>query len=317
MMKNLKQSWLARYGLLWLLILLVIVGAVWKPVFLAPQNLTSMIVGRVTVGFLAVAMTICMAAGEMDISLGYMLGTCVMLSAWVGSLGASPGVILLVALVAGIVLGAMNGLLVVVVKIPSTIVTLGSGMIMYAISMWTNNSKSITGILPAEVTALFKTKILGLQPCVWGMFLLFLIAFWMMETTPLGDQIYAVGFSPRVAHLAGISSDMIKMLSFVMCGGIVGIAALFNLGQSGNAYVNTGPSYLMPCLAVAFLSITTHKVGRYNVVGSLIALITLGVVYNLAGLQGVPFWFENVANGVVLLGVVLFNGAESRSAHTG
>ena len=110
---------------------------------------------------------------------------------------------------------------------------------------------------------------------------------------------------------------MIKMLSFVMCGGIVGIAALFNLGQSGNAYVNTGPSYLMPCLAVAFLSITTHKVGRYNVVGSLIALITLGVVYKFAGLQGVPFWFENVANGVVLLGVVLFNGAESRSAHTG
>lgn len=317
MMKKMGQSCLAKYGLLWLLIILVVFGAVWKPVFFSSQNLTSMIVGRVTVGFLAVAMTICMAVGEMDISLGYMLGTCIMLGAWAGSLGAPPLVTLSVTLLGGILFGAMNGFLAVVVKIPSTIVTLGSGMIMYGISMWTNNAKSITGVLPKEVTAMFKTRIFGLQPCVWGMLLLFIIAFWMMETTPLGAQIYAVGFSPRVSHLAGIRSDMTKLLSFIMCGAIVGIAALFNLGQSGNAYVSTGPSYLMPCLAVAFLSITTHKVGRYNIPGSFIALFTLGVVYNLAGLQGMPFWFENVANGVVLLGVVLFNGAEARSAHSG
>jgi ribose transport system permease protein len=138
-----------------------------------------------------------------------------------------------------------------------------------------------------------------------------------LEHTPLGKQIYAVGFSERVAHLAGVRTKLIKFLSFAMCGTIVGIAALFTLGQSGNAYVITGPGYLMPCLAVVFLSITTHRIGRYNIVGSFIALFTLGVAYNIAGLLGAPFWFENIANGVILVGVVLMNGVDSRSAHRG
>jgi len=316
-MKKLKNSFLSHYVLLWVLIVLVIGGAIWNPTVLNPSNLSSMITGRVTVGIMAVAMTICMAAGEMDISLGYMLGTSIMVSAFAGMRGASPAVVLLVALLTGTLFGALNGFLVVVIKIPSTIVTLGSGMIMYSISMGMNNSKSITAVLPGTVTAIFKTRILGFLPCVWAMLLLFILAYWMLEHTPFGKQIYAVGFSPRVAHLAGIPTNLVKFLSFTLCGAIVGVAAAFNIGQTGNAYVSTGPSYLMPCLAVVFLSITTHKIGRYNIVGTFIALFTLAVAYNIAGMAGAPFWFENIANGIILLGVVLANGEDSRSAHKG
>jgi len=305
------------YILLWVFVALVLVGIVSKNVFLSASNINALITGRVSVGMIAVAMTICMAAGEMDISLGYMLGSCIMVAAWTGSKGAAPGVVLLVAFLAGIVYGSMNGFFAIVLKIPSTIVTLGSGMIFYAISMWTNNSKSITGILPKAVTTLFKTKVLNLLPSVWAMLLLFLFAYWMLEHTPFGKHIYAVGFSQRVAHLAGIRTKLVKFLSFTICGAIVGVAAMFTLGQSGNAYVITGPGYLMPCLAVVFLSITTHRVGRYNMVGSFIALFALGVAYNIAGLLGAPFWFENIANGIILVGVVLMNGADSRSAHRG
>lgn len=313
--KNLK--FFSHYILLWVFIVLVISGAISSKMFLSDDNINSLITGRVMVGIIAVAMTICMAAGEMDISLGYMMGSCIMVAAWAGSKGAPPAVVLLITLLAGIIYGAMNGFFVIVMKIPSTIVTLGSGMIFYSISMWTNNAKSITGILPKAVTAIFKTKILGLLPCVWVMLLLFILAFWMLEFTPLGKQIYAVGFSQRVAYLAGIKTKMIKFLSFTICGAITGIAALFTLGQSGNAYVSTGPGYLMPCLAVVFLSITTHNIGRYNIIGSFIALFALGVAYNIAGLAGAPFWFENIANGIILIGVVLLNGRDSRAAHRG
>lgn len=317
MMKLKKSKLFSQYVLLWVLLVLIVVGICSSSVFLSAANLNAMITGRVTVGIVAVAMTICMAAGEMDISLGYMLGSCIMVAAYVGSKGASDGIILLTALLAGIVYGSLNGLLVVAVRIPSTIVTLGSGMIFYAISMWTNNSKSITGVLSKTTIALFRSKVLGQLPCVWVMLLLFVLAYWMLEHTPLGRQIYAVGFSERVANLAGIQTKFIKFLSFALCGAIVGIAAVLVLGQSGNAYIITGPSYLMPCLTVVFLSITTHLVGRYNIVGSFIALFALGVAYNIASLAGAPFWFENIANGVILIGVVLMNGKDSRSAHTG
>lgn len=318
MINQIKKSKLfSDYILLWVFVALILIGIISKDVFLSQGNINSLITGRISVGMIAVAMTICMAAGEMDISLGYMMGSCIMVAAWAGSKGAAPGVVLLITLLAGIFYGAMNGFFAIVLKIPSTIVTLGSGMIFYSISMWTNNSKSITGILPKAVTMLFKTKLLNLLPSVWAMLLLFIFAYWLLEHTPLGKQIYAVGFSERVAHLAGIRTKLIKFLSFTICGAIVGIAAMFTLGQSGNAYVITGPGYLMPCLAVVFLSITTHRVGRYNIIGSFIALFALGVAYNIAGLLGAPFWFENIANGIILVGVVLMNGVDSRAAHRG
>jgi ribose transport system permease protein len=318
MIKKMMNSTLfTHYILLWVLIALVIIGILSSNVFFSGGNINGLITGRVTVGIIAVAMTICMAAGEMDISMGYMLGSCIMVAAWAATKGASAPVVLLVAFLTGIIYGSLNGFLAVVVKIPSTIVTLGSGMIFYSISMWTNNSKSITGVLPKSITGFFRTKIFGLLPCIWVMLILFVFAYWLLEHTPLGKQIYAVGFSQKVAHLSGIQTKFIKFITFAMCGAIVGIAAVLILGQSGNAYVSTGPSYLMPCLAVAFLSITTHRIGRYNIVGSFLALFALGVAYNIAGLIGAPFWFENIVNGIIIIGVVLMNGKDSRSAHTG
>lgn len=307
----------SHYILLWVLIALIAIGIISSPVFLSPMNINMLLSGRVTVGIVVVALTICMSAGEMDISIGYMMGSCIMVAAWASKQGAAPGIVLLIAFVMGIVYGAFNGFLAVVVKIPSTIVTLATGMIFYAISMMTNNAKSITGVLSRDTTTWFKTRIFGAIPAVWVMFILFILAYWLLEHTPFGKQIYAVGFSQRVAFLSGIRTGLVRFLSFSICGGIIGIAAMFTLGQSGNAYVMTGPPVLMPSLAVVFLSITTHRIGRYNIVGSLIALFTLGVAYNIAGLAGAPFWFENIVNGLILIGVVLLNGTESRSAHKG
>ena len=167
MINQIKKSKLfSDYILLWVFVALILIGIISKDVFLSQGNINSLITGRISVGMIAVAMTICMAAGEMDISLGYMMGSCIMVAAWAGSKGAAPGVVLLITLLAGIFYGAMNGFFAIVLKIPSTIVTLGSGMIFYSISMWTNNSKSITGILPKAVTMLFKTKLLNLLPSV-------------------------------------------------------------------------------------------------------------------------------------------------------
>lgn len=317
MKKSIRETWPARYVLLWIMIALIFVGMICNENFLQPANITSMLISRVTVGIIAVAMTFCMAAGELDISLGYMFGTCVMISAYAAKSGASPALALAIAVIAGFGFGAMNGFFVVVVKIPSTIVTLASGMIMYAITMAISDNKSITGALPSETTTIFKTPVLGLIPSVWIMFALFIVFFFILEHTPFGKQLYCVGFSPRVSYLAGIDSNLMKFLSFMICGGITGVAAMLNIGQTGNAYTSTGPNYLMPCLAVVFLSITTHLIGRYNIVGSLIALLALGFAYSIAGLLGAPFWFENVANGALLLGVVLLNGAESRQALSG
>ncbi|MFV0363462.1 MAG: ABC transporter permease [Suipraeoptans sp.] len=317
MIKKIRSGPLSRYGTVVIGIIFFIIFSIASPNFMNMQNISVFMVGRVAVGFFALAALVPLVAGEFDISLGYMLGACIMVAGKVGSYGAPPVVVLLMAFLTGIVLGSFNGLITVVFKIPAVISTLGSGMIFYGISLFVNNSKSIAGVLSRDITAVFKAKYFGFNLSVWVMIITGIVLWYILEHTPFGKNMYVVGMSERVAYLAAIKTKFVRFMSFVIAGAIIGIGAIVILGQSGNAYPDTGPTYLMPGLATVFLSITTHKVGRYNVPGTMVSIILLGMVFNGIGILGAPFWFEGVANGIILLGVVLFNSSDARQSVTG
>ena len=316
MVLHMSKNLFTRYGLLLIVAVLFIVFSLSNSAFPTAQNISAFLVGRVAVGFFAIAALVPLVAGEFDISLGYMLGFCTMLGAKVGSMGAPAWLTLLAAVLSGIFMGCMNGLLTVACRIPSTISTLGSGMVMYGLALGTSNSKSINGVIDSGAKAFSRLKIFGLNISIWLLILVGVILFYVLENTPFGRQIYAVGYSERVTRLAGARTKMLRFLSFVIAGLIIGVSAMIMLGQSGNAYPDTGPDFLMPGLATVFLSITYHTVGRYNVPGTLVALLLLGVVFNGIGLMGAPFWVEDVVNGVILLLVVLTKSSDARKAQT-
>lgn len=316
-MNKIKNSFVTRYGMVWMIIVIFLVFSALLPGFGSMRNVNVFMVGRVSVGFFALASMVPLAAGEFDISLGYMLGAAIMVGGKISTFGASPAVILLCTLLAGILLGAFNGFLSVYLGIPSTISTLGTGMVFQGISIFINNSKSISSVLPRDFTIHFKTAHFGLNLSVWLLILSVIVLWYVMEKTPYGKQTYAVGQSRKVAYLAGIDTNFIRFMSFVVAGIMIGLGAMLVLGTSGNAYPDTGPTYLMPGLATVFLSITCHKIGRYNVVGTFCALVLLSVVFAGAGQLGTPFWFEGVVNGIILLGVVLMNGKDSRQMQVG
>lgn len=317
-MRNLAGTLTKRYMLVLITIALYGVFAVALPNFATVNNFNVLMVGRVSVGFFALAALVPQAVGEFDISLGYMLGACIMVGAKIGTaLQVSPWVVLVCVVLTGVVLGAFNGLLAVTLSIPSTISTLGSGMVFYALSLGVNNSKSINSALPKAIVNVFRSKLFGINMMVYILIIVGVLLFLLLEKTPFGRRLYAVGASQRVAYLAGIKVKAIRFSSYVIAGLIIGIGAALNLGQSGNAYPDTGPTYLMPGLATVFLSITMHKMGKYNVPGTLVSIVMLGILFNGLSMLGVPFWFESVANGLILLTVVLMNGKEFRSAQVG
>ena len=307
-----------RYMLVLITIALFVLFAILRPNFATINNVNVFMVGRVTVGFFALAALVPLAVGEFDISLGYMIGSCIMVGAKLSTTFNLPaGLVLLIIVLTGALLGAFNGLLSVTMKIPSTISTLGSGMIMYGISLGVNGSKSISGVFASSVVDVFRTRILGLNITIYLLLLVGILAWIILEKTPFGKQVYAVGVSQRVAHLAGVRVNAVRFASYVMAGVIVGIGAALNVGQSGNAYPDTGPTFLMPGLATVFLSITMHKMGKYNVPGTMVSIIMLGILFNGISMMGAPFWFESVANGLILLFVVMLNGKDFRSAQNG
>lgn len=308
-----EKNFFQKRGLAIVMILVFLISWFTVPAFANVRNMNVIAIGRVPVILFALASMIPLAVGEFDISLGYMLGALMMLGGKMASIGGTALGVIVVIIGSSLIAGLINGVVTVYLKIPSTISTLATGMIMYGVSLGVNGGKSFTGVIPELLIWVSKIKIAKLNIAVWICLIVVLGVYFIMEHTPLGYYIYAIGQSEKVTELAGINTKLIRCFSFVMTSLLIGICAILLCGQSRNVYPDTGPGYLLPGLAVTFLSTTTHAPGRYNVPGVFWGALLLGVIFNVISILGAPFWCEAVINGLVLLGVVILINAKNKS----
>jgi ribose transport system permease protein len=230
---------------------------------------------------------------------------------------ANPVLIMAAGPVVGLLVGLVNGVLTVYFKISSFIATLGVGILLSGATQGISNGKVIFENIPTSLTSLASKDFLGLSLAVWLTLLLAVILFYVLEHTPQGRFWYAIGGSERVAYLAGVRTNRMRMTAFAAAGLIVGIAANFALAQAGSANPGYGPELLLPAYAAAFLGVATYRPGYYNVLGALVAIILLAIGFNGLSLLGVPFWVQPIFNGSVLIIAVLVARQETRQVRTG
>ena len=253
---------------------------------------------------LAVGLLFTLAAGQYDLSAAQNLG----LSAVVAGalmvhqhMAAEFAVPLTVAMGASI--GLMNGLLVVRFGLNSFIATLGTSSILLAFTEIVSGDQFI-GPLPSSFQGLFSSSPLG-TPIVAGYALaLCVIAWYVLEHTPLGRRVYATGASADASRLAGIRTDRYVVGSFMTTGAVASLAGVLAAAQIGQVSSSLGPAYLLPAFAACFLGTTQFKVGRFNVWGTFVAIYLLAT--GVEGLQfiGGPPWVTDMFNGVALVGAV-------------
>jgi ribose transport system permease protein len=308
---------LERYAALLLLIIAVAYFSATQPQFLTARNLTSLLAVQAIVACIALATLLPLIVGEFDLSLGYALGTISMLGAYLGGQGAGLGVVLVAMVATGILVGLVNGFLVIRFGISSFIATLGTGIVLSGVTQGLSGGRVLFEGIPSFITAVGQNKALGLSISVWAAGLIGLILLVILERTPFGRTLYAVGASERVTYLAGVPTKRLKLLSFVGAGLIVSFAAVFQLGQVGAASTTVGPDLLLPAYAAAFLGVTVFRPGYYNVLGTIVAILLLAVGFNGLSLAGVPFWVQPIFNGGVLLLAVLTARAEARRVRMG
>ena len=303
---------LKRYTTLLILIALLCVFSFLSPQFLTSLNLKNLLVVQVTVCCMAFATILPLIVGEFDLSLGYALGFIMMLGAFLGGFGFSAATIIPAMLAAGACIGAINGLLRISFNISSFIVTLGVGIVLSGVTQGMSGGAVLYSGIPPILTAIGEHELLGFKISVWFTIGLALVLVFVLEHTPFGRQLYAIGGSERVALLAGIRVNLCKVLAFAGAGLLVSVAALFELGQSGGANPLFGPELLLPAYAAAFLGVTTYRPGYFNIPGAVIAIVLLAVGFNGLNLLGVPYWLQPIFNGVVLILAVITAAAEGR-----
>ena len=254
------------------------------------------------VALLALAATLPMMAGRIDLTVGFgiVLWHILAISFQVRYGIPWPFAVLLVVACAGFV-GLVNGVLVEVAQVDAFVATLGTGTILYALALWHTDGRQIIGTLPRDFLAINSASLLGIPVPAFYVLGLALLLWIISERLPIGRFIYAIGANEKAAALNGIPVRIYVIGVFIASGVITGLAgcvlgAKLRIGQA-----NVGLDFLLPALVGAFLGSTTIKPGRVNVWGSVFGILILAVGISGIQLLGGAFFVEPLFNGTTLV----------------
>ena len=291
------------YGLPILTVLLIALFSILLPdTFPTMLNFRSIVADKAIIALLSLAAMIPMAAGKIDLTVGYGIVLWHILAISLQTmLGVPWPVAVVMVLVLGAVVGLLNGVLVEVARIDSFIATLGTGTVLYAIALWHTGGRQVVAKLPQGFLALNNTQVFGVP--ITGFYVLgFAVLLWfVLEHLPIGRYLYAIGANPKAAALNGIPVQRFTVGAFVTSGLLTAVAGVLLASKLRIGQASVGLEYLLPALVGAFLGSTTIKPGRVNVWGTVIGVLILAV--GIAGIQqvGGSFWVEPLFNGVTLL----------------
>lgn len=304
-----------RFGAVILLILVCVIFSIMEPdSFATWQNARTILQQEAVLACLALGLLLPIAVGEFDLSVGYVLGFSAVIAASLGGeSNMAGGLVIPIVLLSGLAIGAFNGILVAKFKIHSLIATLGVGFAVSGATVGVTGGTTLFQGIPKIIPNISNTEIFGLKSAVWVVFALALVLYLVLEFTPFGRRIYAVGGSERVARLSGVRTDWIKIAAFSIAGGMAAMAGILQLGQAGGASAAFGVNLLLPAFAAIFLGATAIKPGVFNVWGTVIAILLLAAGFTGLGLQGVPLWVEPIFDGAILLIAVLVTRRENRT----
>jgi ribose transport system permease protein len=291
------------YGLVILTVFLIILFSVLLPkTFPTVLNLRAILSDKSIIAMLSLAAMIPMVAGRIDLTVGYgiVLWHILAISLQV-NYGVPWPLAVLIVIALGAFTGVLNGILVEVAKIDAFIATLGTGTVLYAIALWHSGGRQVVGELDPSFYLLSGQWVLGLP--ITGFYVLAIsIVMWLvLEFTPIGRYLYAIGANQKAAELNGIPTRKFVVGAFVASGTLAAIAGVLLASKLRIGQASVGLEFLLPALVGAFLGSTTIKPGRVNVWGTIIGVVILAV--GISGIQqfGGSFWVEPLFNGATLL----------------
>jgi len=313
-MSKRMMRFLPVYGLVILTVFLIGLFSILLPnTFPTMLNLRSIISDKAIIALLSLGAMIPMAAGRIDLTVGYGIVLWHILAISLQTmLGLPWPVAVVIVLLLGAVTGFFNGLLVEVAKIDSFIATLGTGTVLYALALWHTGGRQMVGLLPDGFYALNTTFVFGLPITAYYLIVITVVMWIVLEYTPVGRYLYAIGANQRAAQLNGIPTRKYVIGAFVASGTMTALAGVLLAAKLRIGQASVGLEFLLPALVGAFLGSTTIKPGRVNVWGTVVGVVILAV--GISGIQqfGGSFWVEPLFNGVTLLVAIGIAGYAQR-----
>ncbi|KGF27371.1 MULTISPECIES: ribose ABC transporter permease [Staphylococcus] len=290
------------------LILLIIVVSILNPSFLDLSNLLNLLRQISINGLIAFGMTFIILTGGIDLSVGSILALSSAFIALMITSGVDPIIALIIGVLIGFVLGAVNGLLVTKGNMAPFIATLATMTIFRGLTLVITDGNPITNLGDSYLFQLFgKGYFIGIPVPAVTMIIVFVILLILLQKTTFGRHTYAIGGNEVAAKISGIKVNKIKILIYGISGLMSALAGGILTSRLNSAQPTAGTSYELDAIAAVVLGGTSLTGGKGRIVGTLIGVLIIGVLNNGLNLLGVSSFYQQVVKGVVILIAVLID----------
>jgi ribose transport system permease protein len=283
------------------LLIVAVITALTTHRFLDVGNLSNLALQVSIVAIIAIGSTFVILAGGIDLSPGSAIALLTMIFATlVKFMGFPLGAAIVVTVVTGCLLGALNGALTAYLRIPSFINTLATLSAFRGVAFMLNNGSPIFSVHP-DLERIFYGKLLGLPLPLYYLVLLYGLAFFVLRYTPFGRAVYAVGGNANAANLSGLNVRRVQFLTFVLAGAMAGIGAILMAARLNSGSPNYGVGLELSAIAAAVIGGASLAGGRGNVINTVIGALTIVIVQNGLNLNAVPTSAQNIAIGAIIV----------------
>ena len=288
-----------------LIVLIAIFGSLRPEAFFSPRNFTAILNAITILGIVAMAQTVVIISGGIDVSVGSIVGMSSVVAAIAMTIVDSAAAGIIAALVAGSLAGLVNGLLITKGRVNPIITTLATLAIFQGVAYIVSNGKAI-GVLNTEFNWIGAGRIAGVPVTVMVLVVIAALMIFFMRATDIGRNIYAIGGNANAARLAGIRIQRYRIGVFALTGFVCGIAAVLLTARSTSGQPSSGSAGLeLEAITAAFLGGCAMSGGRGTIIGTILGVLIIGTLNNGMLLMMVPNFYQLLAKGLLLLAAVM------------
>lgn len=304
----------SEIGILLVLVILIALVSTVQPNFASVDSLANFGARASYFGIIALGVVFQLSMGEIDLSTASIYGLTINLAAiLMVNFGINPWLAAMAGLVTGVALGAFNGVLATVLKVPAIIVTLGTLSVFKGITLVMAGGGFIYG-LPREhpFFTIFGAAPLGIPMVMWAFGLLTVFLTVVYTRTRFGFMVRSIGSNPRAAELSGIPIARVRIMTLALTGGLCAISGMLTLAFFSTADPNLGTGYELLAITAAIIGGTALTGGRGTVVGAALGALLIAVISSGIVQFGITANWSVFVTGVMIIAAVALDAAIRR-----
>lgn len=314
-MKTKKRANSRELGIFLALIAICIVFSILSPQFMKLKNAFNVLKQTATVAICAVGFTFVLITGGIDLSLGYQISLDMVICAYMMKNWSVPWPLAVaVTLLLGLLIGSINGVIIIKTHVAPLIVTLSMQIILKGISFMITKGLAIFGFEKAFLKMGQGTLVGDFPISLIFVIAILCIGIFILNKTILGRYFYAIGNNRAAAKLSGVNTDLCEMLAYSFCGLFTSLGAVLLLSRMNSAQSATGEGYEFNALTGCVLGGVSSSGGKGTVIGAFIGCLIVGVLDNGLLLLNVNEYLQQVLKGCVLLAAVVYDTATHERA---